>query len=84
VRERVSVEARLEADGRLRPRAFEWKGRRFQVASLGRQWQEGSVQHFLVMTSEEAVFELAYASEAAAGEWWLLRAPKDSRSGAVA
>jgi hypothetical protein len=84
VRESIAVEVRFGDDGGLRPLAFEWRGRHFRVASLGRQWQEGSVQHFLVMTPEEQVYELAYAPEPAAGQWWLLHAPKDPRRGTLA
>jgi len=95
VKESIAVEVRFGDDGGLRPLAFEWRGRHFRVASLGRQWHEGSVQHLLVMTPEEQVYELAYAREPAgregaegskqgAGEWWLLRAPKDPRTGTLA
>ena len=84
MRESIAVEVRFGDDGGLRPLAFEWRGRHFRVASLGRQRQEGSVQHFLVMTPEDQVYELAYASEAAPGQWWLLHAPTDPRRGTLA
>jgi hypothetical protein len=38
----------------------------------------------LVMTPEEQVYELAYVPEPAAGQWWLLHAPKDPRRGTLA
>lgn len=58
-------------DGSVRPLAFEWKGRRRKVASLGRRWQAEDGEHLLVMTPEGRVFELAY--EEATGDWWLCR-----------
>lgn len=84
MKERITVEARFEAEGRVQPLAFEWRGLRFRVASVGRAWQEASERRFLVMTPEEQVYELAYAPEPAAGQWWLLRVPKGLLGGTLA
>ncbi|MEW6566583.1 MAG: hypothetical protein AB1449_00155 [Chloroflexota bacterium] len=69
MRERISVEVRVQEDGTVRPLAFVWKGRRRKVASLGRRWQAEDGEHFLVRTAEGRVYELAY--EEASGDWWL-------------
>lgn len=71
--EPVDVEASFAADGHLQPRSFDWNGRRHIVASAGRTWTEAGEVHYLVMTPDERVFELAYATERAA--WRLRRAP---------
>jgi nicotinamide-nucleotide amidase len=73
--ESIPVEARLDPDGSLRPIAFEWRGQRYQIESLGRQWQEVDSHHFLVMTAGDRVFELAYLS--GENQWQLRRSPED-------
>lgn len=73
----IAVEARFEADGTIRPLAFFRRGRRYRVASLGRQWEQGDERHFLVMTPSEQVYELVYQS--GEGCWKLQRQPKDFR-----
>jgi hypothetical protein len=73
--ESIPVEARFEPDGSLRPIAFEWQGRRFEIESHGRQWEEHGVYHFLVMVSGDQVFELVYLQEE--NQWQLERSPKD-------
>lgn len=73
----IAVEARFEADGNIRPLAFFRRGRRYRVASLGRQWEQGDERHFLVMTPSEQVYELVYQS--GEGCWKLQRQPKDFR-----
>jgi hypothetical protein len=71
----IPVEARFEPDGTLRPTAFEWKGKRYNIESLGRQWEEHGTQHFLVMVSSHQVFELVYLQ--GENHWQLKRSPKD-------
>jgi hypothetical protein len=71
----IAVEARFEADGTIRPLAFFHDGARYQVASLGRQWEQGDERHFLVMTPSEQVYELVYQLNE--GCWKLQRQPKD-------
>ncbi len=56
----IHVEARFGEDGAILPIVFIWKERRFSVLTQGRQWQEGELRHFLVMTSGEQVFEITY------------------------
>ena len=72
--EPVDVEARFHPDGRVEPRAFLWRGRRYLVTALGRTWEEGDERRFLVMTPGDQVFELAYRPAEAA--WRLRRTPE--------
>jgi hypothetical protein len=73
----ITVEARFEADGTIRPLAFFWRGARHKVASHGRQWEQGDERHYLVMTPGEQIFELVYQS--AESRWKLQREPEDFR-----
>jgi PncC family amidohydrolase len=60
----VSVDARFDEQGRLTPRAFQWRGHWVQVASIGRVWGVSRagvfVQHYLVSTPGESLFDIAY------------------------
>ncbi len=73
----IHVEARFGEDGEILPLVFVWEERRFTVLALGRQWQEGQSRHFLVMTSGEQVFEIAYSEED--GSWCMGRSPAEFR-----
>ena len=73
--ESIPVEARFEPDGTLLPLAFEWKGKRYIIESRGRQWEENGTQHFLVMASDNQVFELVYIK--GENQWQLRRSPQD-------
>lgn len=75
MKEPIAVEARFEADGTIRPKAFLWQGRRYRIASLGRQWEDEDERHFLVMTADNRVYELAFLLQQAA--WRLIRRPQD-------
>jgi hypothetical protein len=70
--EPVMVEAHLLAGGKVQPTAFNWRGRRWSVAGLGRQWDEADGRHVLVVTSDGSRFELCLATHAR--DWRLLRA----------
>ncbi len=69
----IHVEARFGEDGTILPLVFIWEERRFSVLTQGRQWQEGDLRHFLVMTSGEQVFEITYNEED--GSWCMGRSP---------
>ncbi len=71
----IDVEIRVQSDGTLRPKAFRWRGRRYEIASVGRRWMHEGVEHVLVMAPEGMSFELAYVH--ADGAWHLLREPGD-------
>ena len=75
--ESIAVEVRLKADGAIRPLAFSWRGKRYRVTSIGRQWEQDGERHFLVMTPDEQVYELAYLQKE--GDWRLRRRPQDFR-----
>lgn len=71
----VAVEARAEEGGALRPLAFLWRQRRYPITALGRQWEQDDERHFLVMTTDDQVYELVYLARE--GAWRLRRAPGD-------
>lgn len=71
--EPITVEARFEADGRVRVLAFERRGERSVVANTGRQWETEDGRHILVMTPTEQVYELLYQPASGASPWLLLR-----------
>jgi hypothetical protein len=75
--EPVVVETRIDSDGGVHPVAFHWQGERKRVASVGRSWSEAGERRFLVMTSDEKVYDLAYLPDQAA--WRLRRRPQDFR-----
>ncbi len=73
--EAVEVVARFDESGKVIPRSFVWGGLKRSILSLGRQWVQDGGQHFLVMTGEAQVYELAYRP--AEMRWYLLRTPQD-------
>ena len=73
--DQISVEARFDKDGKIFPKAFEWRGLHYNVESIGRQWEEAGVVHTLVMAIDEKVFELAF--DPSTLKWHLLRSPRD-------
>jgi len=73
VSEAIAVEARFEADGKVRVLAFERRGRRTIVATTGRQWEADDGRHILVMTPSEEVLELLYRPASGAPPWLLVR-----------
>jgi Domain of unknown function (DUF6504) len=75
VNEPILVEARVNRSGRLRPRSFLWRERRYTVASIGRQWLEAGETHVLVMAEGGGTFELALAPDS--GAWRLVRSPAE-------
>ncbi|MGD8626022.1 MAG: hypothetical protein PVJ34_15905 [Anaerolineae bacterium] len=73
--EAVNVEVQAEPDGRLRPLAFWWQERRFQITSWGRESRdevEGRAVHlYLVQTAGPESWELS--RDVASGQWTLVR-----------
>jgi hypothetical protein len=74
VNEPILVEARAGRNGRLRPRSFLWRERRYTVASVGRQWTHSGETHILVMAEGSGTFELGFAADT--GAWRLVRSPE--------
>ncbi len=72
--EAIEVEARFTAEGRILPKSFVWRERRYALAAIGRQWEEDGERRFLVMTADEQVYDLAYLPAEAA--WRLRRTPQ--------
>ena len=72
--EPTEVEARFGADGAVTLLSFTWQGRTLRVTSLGRQWMEREVRHFLVMVAGDRIFELGYSPPT--GQWHVIRAPE--------
>jgi hypothetical protein len=68
--EPVAVEAHFLPDGKLRPAAFVWRGRRWTVRGTGRQWTDSDGRHVLVETSDASRFELCLSAD---GSAWRLR-----------
>ena len=71
----ITVEARFEPDGSIRPLNFIWRGRHHRIHAIGRQWEEDGRRHFLVMAPGERVYELIYLPKQ--GTWHLGRRPED-------
>jgi hypothetical protein len=67
----VTVEAHFLPDGKVQPIAFTWRGRRWSVTGVGRQWDDADGKHVLVM-SDGSRFELCLTF--VQGNWHLLRA----------
>jgi PncC family amidohydrolase len=75
VNEPVSVEVQVRGDGRPRPLAFVWRGRRFQVESWGRESIETRDDRAafccLIQTASLETWELCQDTETA--QWTLVR-----------
>jgi PncC family amidohydrolase len=75
VNEAVNVEAQLRRDGTASPQAFVWRGRRFQIASWGREGVKTSggraCRYHLVQTPDLESWELCQDTET--GAWTLAR-----------
>ena len=75
MRELITVETRLNAEGELLPQSFNWRGHRLRVLSHGRRWEQAGQLHFLVQDDLQGTYELAF--EPGEGRWSLLRSPQD-------
>ena len=71
--ETIVVEARFETDGGIVPQAFIWREQRYPIRDLGRQWETEDERHFLVMTANREVYELAF--HIPESKWRLRRTP---------
>ena len=75
INEPVDVEVHLRRDGTIRPLAFAWRGRRFQIESWGRQSTERRKGHdlfcYLVQTAGMESWELCRDKKTA--QWTLTR-----------
>ena len=69
--EQIEVTARFDAHGKITPLIFVWKGRNYQVESIGRSWQTDDGIHVLVMIRSNEVYHLLFNPDEAC--WYLLR-----------
>lgn len=71
----VGVEVQLRGDGTVRPLAFVWDGRRFEIEAWGRERREsgddGDRHCYLVQTAGPDTWELC--QEVETGQWTLTR-----------
>ena len=75
VNELIGVEVQVRRDGKNRPLAFVWQGRRYQIESWGREGietrDERSMHCHLVQTAGPETWELCQDTETA--QWALTR-----------
>ena len=71
--EKTSLEARFDVDGAVHPRRFTWNHAWLQVSDVGRQWEDVSGRHVLVMAEGQYTFELLLRRESLV--WHVVRAP---------
>ena len=73
--ESIEVTARFEKNGKVIPLNLVWRGHRYTIDNLGRQWQAPDGLHILVMTSSGRMFELIFLS--AESRWVLGKVEPD-------
>lgn len=71
--ERIGVDCRFDANGRVRVRRIQL-GEEWRSVAQGRQWQDESGRHVLVMLPEERIEELLLS--AADLTWRLVTRPR--------
>ena len=74
----VEVLAWFDLEGRAQPLKFIWDGVTYPVASSGRQWEDETGQHTLVMDHRDRVYELVFSS---AEKRWYLKPPVQPQQG---
>lgn len=67
--EPVEVTVHFDAQGRITPLSFSWKGGNYRVESAGRRWQDEDGEHILVMVPGSRIYELVFKS--GEGRWYL-------------
>jgi len=73
--EPIIVEGKLQKNGSIKPTAFMWKEKRYQIYSIGRTRIKEGVRYFLVSTEKEEVYEIGYDS--GGGGWRMYRSMRD-------
>ena len=73
--EPIALEVRFEDNGTVHPQRFTWNRAWLQVSDVGRQWEDESGRHVLVMTGRYQTFELLLDRETLV--WRVVRAPDD-------
>ena len=54
------VECRSDYEYAQQPLALVWQGQRLEVLEVLRQWRSPSSKHFMILTKDQRVFNLAY------------------------
>ncbi len=54
----VKVKFRYDIQEKIIPLSFIWRGNTYFIESIGRDWQDETGQHILVMVERGEVFEL--------------------------
>jgi hypothetical protein len=73
--ERIEVTARFDKNGKVIPLFLVWKGHRYTIDNLGRQWQAADGLHALVMTPTGRMFELLFVTSES--QWYLIKVHPD-------
>jgi len=73
--ERIGVDCRFEANGRVRVRRIRM-GETWHTVAQGRQWQDDSGRHVLVMLAGERIEELLLSAEDLT--WRLVMRPRQT------
>ena len=71
--EPIEVIARFDAQGKVHPLKFVWKGTTITVASAGRRWEDQDGLHMLVMDFQGKAYELAFTP--AEMRWYMVGKP---------
>ena len=69
--ETIEVTAHFDAEGRITPLNFVWRGRSYRVEGTGRRWEAKDGIHILVMVSGNRAYHLIF--ECGTGTWKLVR-----------
>lgn len=67
--EAIEVTAHFDKDGKVIPLHLVWRGQRYTIDNIGRQWQAPDGLHILGMAPSGRMFELVFVS---AENRWLL------------
>lgn len=73
--EQIEVTARFEKNGKVVPLYLVWKGHRYTVDNMGRQWQAADGLHTLVMTPTGRMLELLFVTSES--QWYLIKVHPD-------
>jgi len=69
----AAVEVHFAQDGSVRPRRFTWEQHWLDVSDVGRQWEDETGRHVLVMVAGRRAFELLLRRDNLC--WQIVRAP---------
>jgi len=76
--EAIEVTTRFDLQGNVIPLSFTWQEREYKVISVGRDWQDETTRHILVMVPGDQVYELVFS--ALEMRWYMERFGLDRKS----